>query len=488
MDLDKLDYKKMLLVITFVYLIIRVPIIDYVPFVQDEAFYSVMIEEQIENPTLIVTLFDYPVGWKPPLFFWISGFFVQFLRDLPIPIEAVYRLPNLLFGLMNAILVFFIFEKFTKRKDEAFLMALAYVTLGLNIHTELRVLTDTLCGTFIFAGVLAYINGLKDEKLFVLGGIFTFLAYFVKQTNAATVPIVAVAYLFQNDKKKIMAPIFLLSLLAFPMAMMAEGTITTSEPVSMTNYVAKNLIIEKLTIENIIGSIIGIFPLTVAWCILAMFGFVKSWKENLAITVWFILGIFPLIASTLMPFYFYPIIPPLVYLGVKYLSMENGKIKLDKFFYYVFSVVIILSFVVGFFAHLSYEEKFSPQKNAGEFLVGKENVLIIGTYMPDVAAYKMLEEKRETGSWLDYGLITMLRNTSEEEYYIFIQNYSENHSYVIDSNFAGAFTIPAIYRKDTNITKFDYIAILGDTEIYIDGNVVFEDKRVIVYHLQNESG
>ena len=476
----------MFLILAALYLITRLPILTYVPFMQDEAFYSVMIEEQIAHPTTVVTLFDYPVGWKPPLFFWISGFFVQFLRGLPIPIEAVYRLPNILFGLINVFLVYFIFEKVTGEKNESFVMALVYITMGVPIHTELRVLTDTMCGTFIFAGVLSYIKGLEDSRWFLFGGIFTFLAYFVKQSNAAVVPIVAVALILQTDRKKLLNPLLIISLFAFPVATALEDISFNAPLGDMTTHFAKTTLLDKLKPESLGGSILGLFPLTTIWLVISVFGFWKNWNGKVGMSAWYCLIIFPLIAGVLMPFYFYPVIPAIAYFAVKFLSKDGQKTKMDQFFYIVFFICVIVGYVIGTANHIEYKKYYLPQKNIGEFLVGKENVLIIGEYQPAVIAYKMLEEKRATGRWLDCGLIVFPKTSNNDTYYQLIQNYSIGRSDVVDGNFGGLFEHNLTYRKSTNITKFEYIVITGNkTDINPGGTLVLQDFNIKVYHVDN---
>ena len=94
--INQLDTKKMLLIFTAIYLLTRLFFISAIPFMQDESIYAVMIEEQAAHPTTVVTIFGYEVAWKPPLFFWFGGIFANVLRNIPIPLEAIYRLPTLL--------------------------------------------------------------------------------------------------------------------------------------------------------------------------------------------------------------------------------------------------------------------------------------------------------------------------------------------------------------------------------------------------------
>ena len=63
-----------LAVLVVFYLITRLPVLDYLPLVQDEALYSIMIEEQRESLTLVPTFLGYEVSWKMAPFFWIYSF------------------------------------------------------------------------------------------------------------------------------------------------------------------------------------------------------------------------------------------------------------------------------------------------------------------------------------------------------------------------------------------------------------------------------
>lgn len=486
--------RLLLLILAAVYLISRLFLLDAVPFVKDEGLYSVMIEEQIENATSVVTLFDYPVAWKPPLFFWTSGFFIQYLRGFDfLPIEAVYRLPNTLFGLINVFLVFFILEKLLKERDEAFLATLLYATFFVAVHTDSRVLTDTLCGTTLLLAVWFYINGLKNRGYFLLGGAFTFITYFVKQTNAALIPVVALVYLFEKDKRKLFDPIFLLSLLAFPIAMWVYGlSVSHLNPpdasfiataMSFNKYILENSILNKLNIESLMSSLIPFFISMSAWLSISFFGLWKNWKRSLTLSVWFLFIAFPFIAGGWMLWYFYPVLFPIAYFSLQLLIRDkDGKKIKDKFFYGVFFVLILMVFGLGLWNHLDINKTFGHEKNAGEFLAGKENVLIVGTYAPSIPSYKMLEEKRANGSWLDFGWI-ILNNKSGEQYYPFINDYYANHTEVIDGNFAGLFAIRKIHRKDTNISSFDYICVVGNESVNPGGELVFNESNTTIYKM-----
>jgi hypothetical protein len=186
-----------------------------------------------------------------------------------------------------------------------------------------------------------------------------------------------------------------------------------------------------------------------------------------------------------MSFYFYPVVAPMAYFAVKFLTNDNGKIRIDKFFYVVYGLVVFLGFVVGIAAHFQYHDTFVAQKDAGEFLAGKENVLIVGDYLPGVPMYKMLEERRQNGSWLDYGLVWISYEKDEiEERKKFIENYWVKGDTITDGNFHDMFFVGNVaYRKDTNLIDFGYVCLTGNKTIHIpvDGELVFENDYVVVY-------
>jgi len=469
-------------VLIVLYLITHLPMLNALPLMQDEAVYSIMIEEQIENPTLVVTFLGQEVGWKPPLFFWIYGFFVRFIHDLPVPIEAIYRLPGLLFGMINLFLVYFIFEKLAGRK-EGFLAALTYAVIPLPILIDNMVLIDTLVSTFIFAGILCYIYGADKRGLYLLGGLFTLLAYFTKLGVAAMVPILAFVYLFEKDKKKIIDPLFIVTLLAVPLAMWAfEMSVEHIQPenFSVNQHIAQKAILGNLDMVNVWKSLFTFFPLTVIWLSASIMGLWKNWKRNLMVTVWYAMIVFPLIAGSMMPFYFYPVIPPLAYFSLQlFVRDARGKPKTDRFFLAVFSLVAVLNLIIAF-GSLFAEDYYADQKNAGEFLAGKEDVMIIGDYAPGIFAYKMLNEKRENGSWLDYGLVISNSTDNTRE---FIIDYNSNHTLVLE-NFGPLFEHDRIFRKPSNITEFDYVCIYGDETAEPRGELVFDEKETMIYHMR----
>jgi hypothetical protein len=484
--------KQALFALFIIYLLTRLPFLTALPFMKDEGVYSIMIEEQISNPTLELTFLGQPVLWKPPLMFWTYGAFVQFLRGLPIPIEAVYRLPGTFFGFLNTLLVFSIMERALGDRKLAVLGAFVYLTLFVPIHTDSRVLTDTLCGTFVFAGILAYLEGLGNSRFFLVGGVLTFLAYFVKQTNAAIVPLLALALLAEKDRKRLGDPLFLLSLLGFPLAMWLFNMIIGLPPAGDAVFLAENYILGKLDFAHIGGSLLTFFPMAVIWFPLSIFGFFRNWRRNLMMSLWYVLMAFPMVAGGMMPFYFYPVMPAVAFFALQFIIRESGgKIVTDRFFYMIFILLSFTGLVLGAAFNHYYHDVYIEEKAAGEFLAGKENVMIVGDYAPSIPAYKMLEEKRASGRWLDYGMIIFMNisaNTSTYDAFIADYGLKGDPSALADGDFTELFSASKTFRKKTGITEFDFICVVGNSSVGPGGRLVLDEPRIQVYDMRQPSG
>jgi len=470
---DSLSRPQMLLIIVAIYLVTHLAVLTYLPFITDECVYTIMIEEQIEHPTTVLTFLGYPVSWKPPMMFWTYSLFAEVLRGLPIPIEAVYRLPGTVFGLANALLVFLIFERLMKDTRAAFLVSMVYLTSFLPIHVDSNVLTDTMCGTAIFAGILAYMHGTADRRMFILGGVLTFIAYFIKNINAATVPVVAAALVFEKDRKMLLDPWFLVSLVAFPLATYLFNANLGEVAGADIAFITQQTLLNNLDLIRVMSSIFYVFLMVVTWFTVSLFGFWKNWNRSLMMTVWYCLAIFPLFGGTFMPAYFYPVMPAMAYFAFQFIYRDvDGKPRTDTLFWFAMVSMAIACLALGAVVHTMFYGVYVEDKNAGEFLAGKGNVLIVGDYAPGIFSYKMLEEKRATGRWLDYGLI-LLPNTSAELYWPFIKNYSAEYADVMDGSFNAAFAENLIYRKDTNITAFDYVCVISNRTVNPGGKLVY---------------
>jgi len=482
MKVDWGDEKKLLAVLALLYLVTRLALINYLPLIQDENIYSIMIEEQIDNPTLVPTFLGYEVGWKPPIFFWVYGLFAILLKPLPIPLEMVYRLPSLIFGLINLILVFKITKKLTEKTEVAFFTALIYELTFLVIYTDLIVMTDILAMTFILASILAYLHARSDHWLFILAGIFSFLAFFTKLVNAFVAPIFIIVYFFQTDRKHLTNQLFLISLAAIPLAFLANFMMISNS--EQAYAVFSNLIEEKivssLNFESFYGSVGPFYLLVSIWLPLSLFGFIKYWKKNIAMAVWYALTIFPIVAGFYMPFYYLPIIPPFAFFSaLVLLTNEKNELTIDAFFFFVLSLMLIVGLVIGSYFYIEMKNAYIDQKDAGIFIASKENVEILGEYNPGIFGYKMLLDKRESGKWPEVGWI--ITRGDENNLNPLISDYHHEDSDIVDGDFSRMYFDETTFRKDTNIDEFKYIVLVSDEYISLNATEIFKRSVIKIY-------
>ncbi len=481
--------KKIFILLFLAFLIPRLVLISYIPMKLDECLYAVMIEEQIEQITLIPTFLGYETGWKPPVFFWVMAFFVGLLKPLGfLSIDAIYKLPNILFGFVNLVLVYHIIKHITKDGKFAVVTSFVYALTPLTIYVDASVLLDPLSTVFILGAIYSYLRAGRDGRLFLLAGACAFLAFFTKQVNALIAPVFALAYYYQHNRKIFRNPFFIMSLLAVPAAFLLNYFMYSDygqAATVFTDIIANKIIANLLDPRYLFLSLKSIFFLAGLWIILSLVGFYKNWKNELAMSVWFILSIFAFVGGSAMPWYFLPVMPAIAYFATLTMAKdENGKNKLDLFFVIGISSVIIISIIFGMSLMFGIEDNYGSDRTAGKFLASKENVLIIGGYAPGTFGYKIIEEKRLFGKALNFGLVLMhpeqLNSSTVEP---FIENYyGPQGEYIADGNFVNMFFDDRIYRKDTKIEKFNYI-VLVDLHMELNGTLVFDKTGVMIYKM-----
>ncbi|MEM2908689.1 MAG: glycosyltransferase family 39 protein [Candidatus Bilamarchaeaceae archaeon] len=470
----------LILILLILYLLPRLFLATEIPIRKDEGVYAIMIEEQIEHLTLVPTFFGYEVGWKPPLYFWLSIPFVILTKMIPfLPLELVYRSSSLFFGLAAMVPLYYIFRKF---EDEEFaLLAVGlYALLPISAYPESLVLLDATCLLFVLLAIWAYLEYKKGNEYFLLAGIFVFMAFFTKLVLAFVPPIVFFAYLWQNDRKTLLNKWFLLSLLAPLTAFILNHLTYSNEGQAEALYLdlVSGKLLGGLDYGLFLSTLLPLFFLTGPFLILACQGLLKHLKGNLFFTIWFALVIFPLLGGRWMPWYFLPITPPIIYFSLLVVLEDRKKVFADRFAITMLTLFVIASWL--FFVPIFLSDMYYlPAKHAGKFLAGKENVLIIGNYSSGVFAYKMLEEKRQLGYSLDYGLVVFY-----PEHFDLLPDLIENYNYhdprIIDGNFEKMFFDVMVYRKNTNISKFDYIAIIGESTC-MPGGRTFNDSYINIY-------
>ncbi len=471
------------LVFLFLFLVPRLALIDFLPFVMDEAIYSVVIEEMIERPNILPTFFGYEVGWKPPLFFIVSAVFVSFFKLFPLSLEAIYRLPDMFFGLLTVPVLYMLLRKVEKSRNVVLLTTLIFSFSFVVIDANISVLTDSLFLLFALSSLLAYVSREWGDFRFVLAGVLGFAAFYVKALLALIIPVLAVLYFFLNERKTLKNPLFLFSLVFVPLAYLSYSMLVSNLYLFLgygIHFTSQEGLLGML--KKFGGALWAYFSFDGVWIALSLIGFLKFWRKNLFMTGWFALIVLPLITGYFMTWHFLSVIPAVSYFAALILLKPDGKERTDLFFFVFLSLMILGVLGSGLYSYFLSRELYLPQKEAGLFAVSRENVLILGQYRPGIPAYKILTELREKGDYTDFGWVFTAK-LNQEVVDDFISDYSSD-KYPTNSSFSEMFsTYDVFYRKESNITKFDYIVLCANDSIEAPGRLVYVSPKIRIYEL-----
>jgi 4-amino-4-deoxy-L-arabinose transferase-like glycosyltransferase len=472
--------RTLLLILIAVYLVTRLPLLFYLPFIQDEALYAVMIAEQAEKPTLIPTFLDYPVGWKPAPFFWLH---VPF-NELPLPLEARLRLPSMLAGLVSIPVIFRLLQNAGISKNAAFFTMLLFLFSLVTAYPHGALLTDSLLFLFISSALLLYSEKSLGQWRFLGAAVFTILAFFMKLFLAFMIPVLAVAYFFTHERKTLKNPAFLLSLLAVPLAIaMYYMIFSMSGLLDEVQFSIGSNVANPDGLAGQLRVIMGAMGILLEgagiWFALSLFGFIRHWKENIFMSAWYVLSIFPMLTGSFMPWYFLPVAPAMAYFGAMLLLMWKGKERIDTLFWAFLSIAIALTLALSVFIYVTeLHDRFYPQKEAGLLLAGKDNVLIMGIYYPGIFSYKIMNEPEPK----DFGWLLVPRNVTDAALAEYVMDYHSEGYPVQDGSFSSMFSTSHTFRKDTNLTRFDYIVIVGPRSLVPpDSEMVFNKSDISIF-------
>ncbi|MBI5227681.1 glycosyltransferase family 39 protein [Candidatus Micrarchaeota archaeon] len=466
-----------------IYVLSRLPLLNYLPLIKDEAIYSVMSTEQMGHLTLIPTFLGYPVSWKPAPFFWLYGFFSNF----PLPIEMAFRLPSFIFGFLTLIPLYLLLRNIGLNKNIAFFSIVIFLFSLTSIYSNLSVLTDSMLFFFICLSLYFYTEKRFDDRRFIAAAIFAFAAFFSKFLLALFIPLMALVYFYLNDKKTLQKPLFLLSLLAVPIAFLIQSFLLTQAglggdvKIAALGYLAEGTGLTD--VSKYASSLYALLPSLGMWFVLSFLGLINNWKNNLFMTFWYGLSIFPFLFGYTMVWYYLPVMPAIGYFAALALIKFEGVEKLDLFFVIVFSLILISTLYLTLSLYSEAHAIYSPEREAGLFLSGKKNVGIFGLYAPGVFSYKILDERRSLGHSLDFGWVMLRDNFSLKEENDFINDYHRGDYPIINGSFEHMFTSPdARFRKDTNLSKFEYIAVFGFNDLKLpNATVVYNRSLIQVY-------
>lgn len=470
------------LILAAIYTITRLPLLFFLPLIRDEALYSIMVEEQVRSPTLIPTLFGYPVSWKPPLFFWVYSLFSQF----PLPLEAVYRFPSFLFGLATLVPLYLILRNVGASRNVAFFSLVVFLFSFVSLYSNGALLTDTLLFFLISCSLYLYTEKKLGDWRFLAAGTFAFAAFFVKLVIVFMVPLLAVVYLYTRQRKMLRNPLFIVSLLAVPAAFVLHLMLLKSVGLAEELYLS-DIGGHLLTGEGFLsqaklawGSMHMLITGAGIWFVLSLLGLWKHWRKNLFMTTWYVMILFPLVAGFFMPWYYLPVFPAVSYFAVMALLRWEDKENADALFGAFITLAIIGTVIMCVLMYSTLYLDVLPEKEAGLLLSGKENVMVVGGYAPGIIAYKMTTEYH-SGEVLDVGWVVVTSNSTGESVAEFVQDYHTDKYPVVDGSFTSFFTNSEIFRKDTNIVDFDYVVLVRRNDVAVDGDSIYDKDGITIY-------
>jgi 4-amino-4-deoxy-L-arabinose transferase-like glycosyltransferase len=486
LNLPKKD-SSLLIILSIAYLLTRLIPALIMPLSVDEAVYSIIIEEMAESPTLIPTFLGHPVSWKPPLFFWVDSLF----SGLPLPLELAYRLPSLLFGLFSVILTYQLMRSLDISRTTAFFSLMAFIFMLSSVYPDSTVLIDSLMYLLVVGALYLYTRADLGNLRFFMAFMLSFAGFMVKHAVALIIPVLAIAYFLQKDRKALLSLPFLLSLLAIPLAFAAYSLLLDDYGLLEYFFFAESYLRSPgtelpSTIELGYASFVTLFISAGPWLFLSFFGFWKFWRKNLFLTVWYLLAALPLLAAYYRPWYFLPISLPIAYFAVKALLQWDGREKADRFFLIVFALFILISVASLVYFYATLYPTVQPLKEAGLFLAGKENVLIVGYASFEPIAYKLNIERR-AGNELDFGWVIMSFDSEDSEALDFIEDYRTEKPMVQDGSFNKIYTDldHVTFRKETNITEFEHAALILLPGLEVPGGELeYNNSYVQIYRIE----
>jgi len=445
-----------------------------------------MIEEQASHPTLMPTFFGNPVSWKPPLFFWAYSIFTRLPLSLPIPMEVAYRIPSLMLSFITIPVLFRTFRNIGASKALSFFTLTIFIVSLPSINPSVSVLTDALNFFFISLSFWLYTEPKLGSWRFIAAGALSFAAFFTKLVIALMIPALALAYFHFNDKRVMKNALFALSLLSVPAAYAANMWLLHDAGLRADLYSgAFQAATPFMQFDKQIATFMGstaIFLIGAGlWFALSIFGLIKHWRTEKFMACWYAMVLFPILTGNFMVWYYLPVMPAIAYFAALILLRWDGGDKADAFFMLFFLTALLVTVSMIIYDYHETYGMYSAEKGAGLLLAGRENVAIVGLYSPTIIATKALTELRTGGSMLDFGWIVAPRKTDALVVQEFAEDYWSDRYPVPQGNQNEFFS--ELYRKDTNITKFDYVAVAGNYAFSHNGTVIYNQSNITIYRM-----
>ena len=452
----------LMLILAALYLLTRLPLLGYLPFIQDEAIYTVMIGEQQDGLTPIPTLFGYPISWKMAPFFWLYSALAPLSSGFGL--EAGFRFPSAVFGFLCIIPLFLILKHFSDEKI-AFLSSVFYLVSFVSVYPNTSLLIDSPAFLFILISLYFYV--VKGNPL--AGGAVAAAAFTFKLVTAFISPLLALGYFVLAGKREALTNRMFIASLALPL-LAALANYALLSPFGGGDQVYFEELLPRLLTSGAqvdFATRISMSLNTLAYSmgpvfLVSLFGFAKNWRDHRFMSFWYALTIIPFLAATQYPWYYLPVLPAVSFFAALAVYNTRKALKENLPGLLAAAAICAISLMLVWGAYLALYNLHYPEKIAGTAIAGKENVLIIGHFKPGIIAYKELIERQTLGRPLDFGFILGPPAFGADDAAAFVRDYGTGAVPAINGSFSGMYTSPSVFRKDTNITDFDYLVLAGD--------------------------
>ncbi|MFA5187205.1 MAG: hypothetical protein WC551_12070 [Patescibacteria group bacterium] len=452
----------LLLILAILYFLTRLPLLGYLPFIQDEAIYAVMIGEQQDGLTVIPTLFGYPISWKMAPFFWLYSALAPLSSG--VGLEGGFRFPSVVFGFLCLIPLFLILKHFSDEKL-AFLSSVFYLVSFVSVYPNTSLLIDS--PAFLLILLSLYFYAVKGNPL--AGGALAAAAFTFKLVTAFISPLLAMGYFILLGKREALTNRVFIASLSLPLlAALANYAILSPFgggdqvyfeellPRLLTSGGQADLVTRvSMSLDTLAYSMGPVF-------LVSLFGFAKNWRGNRFMSFWYALTIIPFLAATQYPWYYLPVLPAVSFFAALAVYDFRKAWKENLPGLLAAAAICAISLMLVWGAYQALFNLHNPERVIGTAIAGKENVLIIGHFKPGIIAYKELNERGHMGRPLDYGFILGPPSFGGEEAAAFVRDYGTGAVPATNGSFSGMYTSASVFRKDTNITDFDYLVLAGD--------------------------
>ncbi|MCX6776161.1 MAG: glycosyltransferase family 39 protein [Candidatus Micrarchaeota archaeon] len=481
-------------------LAIRLFYLPSTPIYGDGAVYAEIIDEFIHSPAPVPYFMGHIISWKPPLGFAVYSFFIYLFNSVTpgVPLEVIYRLPPIIFGVLSTLAVYFLARKLYG-DDVAFLSSLIFTINPVAIVVSEDLLLETMVSFLLISGVLLYMEGEKNRKYIYYAGLVGALLFFTKSIIAFLLPALGIAYYLGSKKMAHDAEMgrsFLISLSAVPLAMILYALIFhIYAPLGQGADIRISYIYDiffrvygssdKLML---LANTIQFLRLTLPWSIMFFGGLLlinlKN-REDRFIYAWLVLMLVFLGANQFYVWYLLLALPPFSIVCARVaLQIRNRK----------FFIPVLFLFFMTALPHLSNPEFMEPYLNnnnvttdrveVGLFLRDKTNIMTIsedglpeivfykfhGERTPDYAGFDMKVLKPDSlGGYIAYktvyevalGLAHSQNLTNASEVEDMIANSSNNAHVVMDSKVYETYSKSPLqnYSIEFNSSHGNYIVL-----------------------------